>query len=502
MEVAMTGVKQTRAALERFGERATSLAAWSALYAQVAVPEPPVWGLRFVFYWRYSDADRQDPATSRGWQIGRARAVTAGAGVIMREVSDRGVPREVPWARRPGASELLKAVADPDRDFDAIVVGSHERAFCGNQFSLVAPVLAHYGVQLWLPELGGVVDPSIATVEDLLDQLGILARREVTLKRSRALGAMEYAVRELHRFMGGRPNYGYVFVDVAPHPNRRLGCRGITLQQLSPHPETSQVVIWMFQARLQGHSYRRIARALNDTAIPCPSAADPDRNRHRTGQARTDGVVREILTNPVYAGYGVWGRERTERVLVDPDNPALGYRKVRRHTTPDQWTFSDGPTHPALVSEQDFLTIQTTRAQPSPVRHSYQLTGILACAVCGRRMEGAWSHGNPAYRCRHGHTSTTTPDPTTPGNTFIRERDLLARLPLLHTQLPPAGRTKKPAAQAANKTSTNTAIATQSTAPHPEEVIDYLRQRALVLTYDSRTRTLEANSTPPARVTV
>jgi site-specific DNA recombinase len=155
----VAGVARSRAVLEGFGERASSLAAWSGMFASVVLPVPVVRGLRFVFYWRYSDADRQDPATSRGWQFPRARAVTTGCGVIVREVVDAGVPREVPPARRPGAGALLAEVAKPDRDFDAIVVGSYERAFCGNQFSLVAPVLAHHGVGLWLPEMGGPVDP-------------------------------------------------------------------------------------------------------------------------------------------------------------------------------------------------------------------------------------------------------------------------------------------------------------------------------------------------------
>jgi hypothetical protein len=498
----MAGVKQTRAVLERFGEHASSLADWSARFAKVPAPAAAVWGLRFVFYWRYSDADRQDPATSRAWQLGRALPTVAGSGVIVREVADEGVPREVPWARRPGAAALLQAAADPDRDFDAIVIGSHERAFYGHQFSLVAPVLAHHGVQLWMPETGGPVDPGIATVEDLMALLGILARREIVLKRTRALGAMEHSVRELGRFMGGRPPYGYVFVDLAPHPNRRLGSRGVTLQHLAPHPETSRVVAWIFQARIDGHTYKRIARALNDTAVPCPSAADPGRNPHRSGLAWTDGAVREILLNPVYTGYSVWGRERTERILIDPDNPALGNRKQRVHTTPDQWTFSNRPTHPALVSEHDFLSVQTKRATPANAHHEYRLTGLLACGVCGRRMEGAWSHGNPAYRCRHGRTTATAPDGSV--NTFIRERDLLARFPLLHTRLEPTRanvRTTTPATGRTTRASTNTAITTTTT-PDPEEVIDYLRRRALVLSYDPRTRTLEANSTPPARVTV
>lgn len=505
----MAGVKQTRAVLERFGEQAVSLADWSAMFAKVAMPAAAVWGLRFVFYWRYSDADRQDPATSRGWQLPRAQAATAGHGVIIREVCDAGVPRETPPARRPGASALLAAAADPDRDFDAIVIGSYERAFCGNQFSLVAPVLTHHGVGLWMPEVGGAVDASISTVEDLMDLLGILSRREIALKRARSLGAMEHSVRKLGRFMGGRPNYGYQLIDLAPHPNRRLGCRGVTLQQLAPQPETSQVVTWIFQARREGHTYKRIARALNETAIPCPSAADPERNPHRSGQAWTEGAVREILLNPVYTGYEVWGRVRSERVLVDVDNPALGHRTRKVRTTPDQWVFSERPTHPALVSVPDFLEVQGRKTTPSGTAHTYQLTGMLACTPCGRRMEATWSHGNPAYRCRHGHTSATPPDISAMCNAFIRERDILARLPLLHTLItanqpapPRAGRVKTTAPDTTPKPSTNTATITPSTAMHPEEVIDYLRRHGLVLSYDPRTRTLEANSTPRAHVTV
>ncbi|MFI6992175.1 hypothetical protein ACI2LC_10985 [Nonomuraea wenchangensis] len=46
-------------------------------------------------------------------------------------------------------------MADPDRASEAIVVGEYERAFYANQFSLMAPLFEHYGVQLWLPEAGG-----------------------------------------------------------------------------------------------------------------------------------------------------------------------------------------------------------------------------------------------------------------------------------------------------------------------------------------------------------
>jgi site-specific DNA recombinase len=41
----------------------------------------------------------------------------------------------------------------------------------------------------------------------------------------------------------------------------------------------------------------RIARALNDAGVPCPSAADPGRNPRRTGAGWTLGTVITIVRN-------------------------------------------------------------------------------------------------------------------------------------------------------------------------------------------------------------
>ena len=49
-----------------------------------------------------------------------------------------------------------------------------------------------------------------------------------------------------------------------------------------------------------------------------------------------------------------------------------------------------------------------------PGKRRYLLAGLLTCAMCGRRMESAWANGKPAYRCRHGHTTASAPDPDQP----------------------------------------------------------------------------------------
>jgi site-specific DNA recombinase len=80
-------------------------------------------GLRFAFYGRVSTEDWQDPVTSRARQREQAAALAAGHGRIVAEFFDSGESRTLPWARRPQAAALVAALADPDREWDTIVIG-------------------------------------------------------------------------------------------------------------------------------------------------------------------------------------------------------------------------------------------------------------------------------------------------------------------------------------------------------------------------------------------
>jgi hypothetical protein len=109
---------------------------------------------------------------------------------------------------------------------------------------------------------------------------------------------MAAQTREQGRYLGGRPPYGYRLADAGPHPNKAHAAWGRRAHRLEPDPATAPVVTWMFGQRLAGHSAARITRALNDAGIPCPSAADPGRNPHRTGAAWTLRTVAAILAKP------------------------------------------------------------------------------------------------------------------------------------------------------------------------------------------------------------
>jgi hypothetical protein len=418
--------------------------------------------------------------------------------VIVAEFFDIGQSRTVAWPRRLQAAALVAALADPGRGWDAVVIGEYERAFYGSQYAAMAPLFEHYGVQLWMPEAGGRVDYASEHDERAMTVLGLSSKREVTRTSIRVRTAMAAQTRDQGRYLGGRPPYGYRLADAGPHPNKAHAAWGRRAHRLEPDPETAHVVRWIFAQRLAGHSVARIARALNEAGIPCPSAADPRRNPHRTGTAWTLGAVTTILSNPRYTGHQVWNRQRTDRDLVDPANVSLGHKSVQRWNLPDGWVISSKPAHPALVSEADFIAAQDINAARGPApqtapavpeKRRYLLAGLLACGTCGRRMESAWSNGKPAYRCRHGHTSAMPPDPERPKNAYVREDRILSRLPALHLLLTGA----EPAARGRRRRRTR--HGTDVRCPVGEQdVIGYLRAHQITLIYDQAAGTLRAGT--------
>jgi site-specific DNA recombinase len=451
---------------------------------------------RFAFYGRVSTEDWQDPVTSRARQLQQAMMLTAGHGVIVAEFFDIGESRELPWARRPQAAALVAHLVDPERGWDAIVIGEYERAFYGSQYASMAPLFEHYGVSLWMPEVGGRVDWHGEDHEQTMVALGLSSKREIMRTRVRVRTAMAAQTLEQGRYLGGRPPYGYRLADAGPHPNKAHAAWGRRAHRLEPDPVTAPVVTWMFGQRLAGHSAARITRALNDAGVPCPSAADPGRNRHRTGSGWTLRTVAAILANPRYTGRQVWNRQPSEAVLADPANTGLGHKQVQRWNLPEGWVISKHPAHTALVSEADFIAAQETtapRGPAGPAARRYLLAGLIACGRCGRRLESAWSYGRAAYRCRHGYTSAVVPDPARPKNTYIREDQILPHLAAIAILL--AGAARKPVGGSRGLA--------QLTGPDDTAaLIDRLRADGTALTYDPSSRTLRAGDHHAPTITI
>lgn len=389
---------------------------------------------RFAFYGRVSTEDQQDPASSRGWQLSRAtQLIEPSGGQVVAEFFDIGQSRSLPWPRRPEAARLLRLLADPARGFDAVVLGEPQRAFYGNQFGLTFPVFTHYGVDLWVPEVGGAVDPGSDAHEIVMSLYGGMSKGERNRIKTRVRSSMQAQVILDGRFQGGRPPYGYRLVDGDPHPNPSKAALGQRLRHLEPEPTTAPIVVRIFEAFLDGTGVHAIARQLTAEGVPCPSASDPERNRHRlrNGPAWAHTAVRAILTNPRYTGFQVWNRQKRHEILVDVADVAAGHETRMRWNDRGDWVWSKGATHQALVTmeqwehSQDLLTATTRSTTRSPkAGRNYVLAGMIRCGGCHRRMEGVWNHGRPYYRCQL-HRDAAVDRDAHPKAMYVREDALV-----------------------------------------------------------------------------
>ena len=368
-----------------------------------------------AFYGRCSTEDNQDPETSHGWQLGNARKfIEPLGGTVAADFFDIGQSRSVPWERRAEASRLLAALKDPNRGWDAVVVGEGTRCWFGNQFSLIAPKFAAYGVDLWVPELGGRFDARNPSHKMLMSVLGGMSESERQHVQARVRAAMDSQVVNEGRHQGGRAPYGYVVVDGGPHPNPRKAVEGYRLRVLAIDEPSAEVVRRIFAEYLDGNGDRAIANGLNRDGIPCPSARRRDQNTHRLADGWQGSAVRAILENPRYTGYAFFGRWSKHETLIDPDDVAAGHVVRFRRSAPERVVRSRRPAHPAIVSVEDFTEAQLLRRSKGagglgtarkserggrPTKRTYLFRGRIRCTVCGRKMEGSPRAHGMYYRC-------------------------------------------------------------------------------------------------------
>ena len=391
----------------------------------------------FAFYGRVSTEDNQDPESSRRWQMSLAsNLITPRGGRIVDAFFDVGQSRSLPWQRRPEASRLLATLADPRRGFDAVVIGEPHRAFYGNQFGLTLPIFAHYGVQLWVPEVGGPIDPDNEAHDLVMSVFGGMSKGERNRIKVRVRTAMASQTLLEGRYLGGRPPYGYTVRDVGPHPNPAKAASGKRLHGLIPDPVTAPVVRRIYAEFLNGNGTYAIAEALTRDGIPCPSAYDRARNPHRAGLAWAKGAVRVILTNPRYTGRQVWNKQRTDEVLLDVNDVALGHTSIMRWNPTSRWIVSKEVVHEPLVSDEVFELVQQQLARrarsgthprkPYRSRHPYVFKSMIYCAICQRRMQAHQAHGSAYYRCRYAQEYALANQVEHPLNVVMRE-DALVR---------------------------------------------------------------------------
>ncbi len=246
--------------------------------------------MRFAFYGRVSTEDAQDPASSKAWQLRRANDLIGPVGgEVVAEYFDIGQSRSLPWKRRPETARLLADLANPQRGFEAVVIGEPARAFYGGQFALTFPIFTHYRVALWVPEVGGAIDPGSEAHDLVMTLFGGLSKGERTRIKLRVRTAKDAMAATTDRFLGGRPPYGYRLVDAGPHPTAAKATMGQRLHRLEPDPVTAPVVKRIFAMYAKGDGLRSIVDTLT---------AEGSRRRPPTTPRATHTVTRAAGHTP------------------------------------------------------------------------------------------------------------------------------------------------------------------------------------------------------------
>ena len=393
---------------------------------------------KFAFYGRVSTEDQQDPASSKQWQMSRAQSIIEpSGGAVVAEFFDIGQSRSLPWKRRPESAALLEAFKRPDRGFDAVVIGEPARAFYGNQFGLTFPVFVHYGIELWVPEVGGRVDPGSDAHDLVMSLYGGMSKGERNRIKVRVRSAMAAQAQHEGRFLGGRPPYGYQLADAGAHPNPGKAADGKRLRRLEPDPTAAPVVRRIFAEYIAGRGYFAIAQDLTRDGIPSPSAHDPARNRHRDMRSWSKIAVRSILMNPRYTGRQVWNKQRRDEILVDVEDVAQGHLSRMRWNDRSDWVWSAEQTHEAIIGPEMFDKAQaqmaagayrSTTGKTRTSKRTYVLSGRVHCGLCGHRMQGNMNHNAQHYRCKFAIDRGAVPGLDHPKNVYVRESAIVPKL--------------------------------------------------------------------------
>lgn len=171
-------------------------------------------------------------------------------------------------------------------------------------------------------------------------------------------------------WVGGCPPFGYM-VD----PNNK--------NHLVPDPKEAYIVKKIFELALSGKTPYQIKELLTAEKIPTRAMIKGCINKRIQGTDSKQGVwntktVKNILTNQLYTGDMVQNRRQKVNYKI---------KKIVNNKKED-WIIVEN-THEALVSKEDFLTVQkilpknTIRQEKKIYR---LLDGILYCHECGHRI--------------------------------------------------------------------------------------------------------------------
>lgn len=322
---------------------------------------------RYLIYLRKSRKDRDLELSTGSVDTLERHRRTLLALAEQRHLPIAGIFEEVvsgdTIAERPEMQKLLAAVETGS--YAGVLVMEVPRLARGNtrDQGTVAETFQYTNTKIITPDK--IYDPSDESDEEYFEFGLFLSRREYKAINRRLQRGRLASLQE-GKYIGGTAPYGYEKIKLT-------GQRGYSLRIV---PEEAEVVRRIFalyasdSPRLGGGS---IARLLNTEGISAPG-----------GGSWSPGSVRDILRNPVYAGFVRWSHRPAERKMVSG-------RVVESHPVSSDALLVKG-LHEPIVSPGQFdaaqASMEARRRTPVPGGRqlSNPLAGLVYCSVCGRAL--------------------------------------------------------------------------------------------------------------------
>ena len=149
-------------------------------------------------------------------------------------------------------------------------------------------------------------------------------------------------------------------------------------------PVTAPVVRHIFDLRLQGYGFRKIALQLNAEKVPAPRSfyymAEGRENLRGETPFWNDVTVKTILRNEVYIGHMVQNKTGT-----------VSYKNHKQVSKPESEWIKVENTHELLISQETWDAVQRMDNHPARGRSGKSGTvalfgGLLRCMDCGSSM--------------------------------------------------------------------------------------------------------------------
>ena len=354
--------------------------------------------MRAALYARVS-SDKQDVDLSISAQLRALRDYADKNGYeVAREFVDEAESGRT--VNRPVFQEMIRLARVRPPPFQAILVWKLSRFARNREDSIIyKSLLRKHGVQVISINEPVENSPTGRMMEGIIEVLDEFYSANLAQEVTR--GMREAAARGF--WVSAHSPYGYRRVKVQD------GSRSRT--KLEPYDGAAGVVRRLYELADSGMGCKEIATRLNAEGIPSPK-----------GKAWGKGRVHAVLTNEVYTGTAVWGRQGDyhresglEPVRVEGAFPALI----------DRATFD---------RVQAFLRSRGPKVvAPRRVSSPYLLSGLLHCGRCGAAMFGhaAKSGRYHYYVCATAHRNGTNLCDTNPVPRATMEERVLERLQTL-----------------------------------------------------------------------